>query len=700
MNFFDYQDDARKRSRRLIFLFILAVIFTVLAVNGIVLWGMYFISSPTEEPGMSGLAVSMSDQPVFSKDTYYTVAGVVTLIVLSVIGLGSLYKIMELSHGGAAVAEMMGARRVEPGTSDPYERRLLNVVEEMSLASGVPTPPVYLMENESGINAFAAGFSQNDAIIAVTYGTLTLLSRDEIQAIIAHEFSHILNGDMSINLRMMGWIYGLLVLFLIGWFILRNLWRLGGSGEKKDLGVIFVLFFALGLMLIGCVGWFFGQIIKASVSRQREYLADASAVQFTRNPAALSSAFMKIGGLIKAEQSSQAIQAASAEEVSHMFIMSPAASYGSGLLATHPPLAARIKRLKPDFNGEWPTFNAEEEFLRQQRRVLGYSEADLARGEPEREGLKKVLTDIMGAGLVTGIDAISEKGMESNSASEKIVNPEKSSRETASHNGLTYAVSVLERMNERVKKAVSEPLSAQAVVYGVLLDRENGDVRAKQLEELNRHAEKTVFHELKQLYSILREMDPLLYVPLVEMAVPALKQMSRSQYDIFRKAVIELISADDRVEIKEYAIQALLFRTLDVFFHVRTQTRETISRITPEVDRDMSLVLSRLAWSGNNEKDEVIRAYGIAQKKLGITGPLLPKSECGLRVLNDALNRMDGMSGRLKQNFLNACQVVVSADGRIVESEIQLMHAVAAVLGIPVPLMPEGVIETDVPDGR
>ena len=314
MNFFEQQAAARRTSSRLVILFALAVIAIVLAVDAVV-W------VATQSPRMLLFA---------------------TIASVAVIVIGSLYRIASLGDGGEAVAQQMGGSPVPENTIEPGLRRLRNVVEEIAIASGVPVPKVYVLEHEAGINAFAAGYSTSDAVVAVTRGALDRLNRDELQGVIAHEFSHILNGDMRLNIRLVGVLFGILMIGLIGRKILEH-GRFGG--RSKNLGAILIA--ALVAMVIGYIGLFFGRMIKAGVSRSREKLADASAVQFTRQTQGLSGALKKIGGL---HDGSRLNQRSDAEEVSHM-LFGDGVGF-SGLFATHPPLLERIRALEPSFGGE------------------------------------------------------------------------------------------------------------------------------------------------------------------------------------------------------------------------------------------------------------------------------------------------------------------------------------------------------------
>ena len=274
----------------------------------------------------------------------------VAIGVLVLVGGGSLYKIAQLRGGGRVVAEQLGGRLLHPDTTDPHERVLLNVVEEIALASGTPTPPVYLLEEEEGINAFAAGFTPDDAVIGVTRGTLHQLQRAELQGVIAHEFSHILNGDMQLNIRLMGVLHGILLIGILGYFVFRSA-MFSSMGRRSDRGNAGIALLALGggLIVIGSLGTFFGKWIKASVSRQREFLADASAVQFTRDPDGIAGALKRIGGFV----SGSAVASPNAPEASHLFFGQALSGGLQSIFATHPPLAERIRRLDPSFDGEF-----------------------------------------------------------------------------------------------------------------------------------------------------------------------------------------------------------------------------------------------------------------------------------------------------------------------------------------------------------
>ncbi len=322
MDFFEQQAKAHRKTKWLVIYFVMAVA-AMIAANYICMMLFFYVGMQKDphhryddEPRPR---ISFWDSRVFVG---------VSIITIAIVGIGSAYKTSALSSGGSAVSEMMGGRLINTNTTDADERKLLNVIEEMSIASGVPMPQVYVMDEENGINAFAAGHKPGDATVSVTRGCMKLLSRDELKGVIGHEFSHILNGDMRLNLRLMGTIFGILCLAILGRILLQTV--RGGDRGKNPLPIV-----GLVLLIIGYIGVFFGRLIQAAVSRQREFLADASSVQFTRNPGGITGALKKIGGL--GEMGSR-LSHAHAEELSHMFFGNGVSEAFIGLLETHPPL--------------------------------------------------------------------------------------------------------------------------------------------------------------------------------------------------------------------------------------------------------------------------------------------------------------------------------------------------------------------------
>ncbi|MDZ4263884.1 MAG: M48 family metallopeptidase, partial [Pseudomonadota bacterium] len=422
MNFFESQDRVRKNTIQLVLLFGLAVVTLIIMVNLLVMVAFGYINSEQLQEG--GTLLQQMDWQTFA-----AVSAAVVVVVLA----GSLYKIMVLSAGGKVVAESLGGQLIPQNSEDLKQRKLLNVVEEMAIASGTPAPPVYLLADEPGINAFAAGFSPRDAVIGVTQGTIDHLSREQLQGVIAHEFSHIFNGDMRLNIRLIGVLHGILILGIIGYYLLYSTsFSRRGRSNAKNAGGILAL--AIGLMVIGFAGTFFGGLIKAAVSRQREYLADASAVQFTRNPDGIAGALKRIGGL----EFGSKVENPGAPEVSHAFFAQGVSGFMQSLSATHPPLAKRILRIDPHWDGKFPSSDLPDKTVSPRK-----GEEPSKKETITREALAKNLATVAtGAAMADVANAIDQIG-----------NPKP---ETINH-----ARTLIAEMPVVIKEAAREPYGAR-----------------------------------------------------------------------------------------------------------------------------------------------------------------------------------------------------------------------------------------------
>ena len=522
MDFFERQDQARRSTRRLLVYFMLAVILIILSIYIAVIAIVY------------GFSVNRALGHPFQwwdPDMFLWVTGG----TLSVIVIGSLYKIFALSQGGEVVGRWLGGRLIDSNTPNPQERRLLNAVEEMAIASGTPVPSVFLLEEEKSINAFAAGFTPADAVIGVTQGTLQILYRDELQGVIAHEFSHILNGDMRLNIRLIGILNGILVIAMIGYGILRGT---RSSSSKKGGGGA-VLAFGAALFIIGYVGVFFGKLIKSAVSRQREFLADASAVQFTRNPDGIAAALKKIGGLVHGSR----IEGPKAEETSHLFFSdgmhgtkSPVLSMRNrkppvqtqsafSFMATHPPLETRIERIDPSFDGRFPAvhFPSKEALETRNQKELAASAAPSAAkpAAPTRPG---------GTPFIPIIPVIPQQMTQL------------FGKLTEAH--LAYATLLLSGLPSRLTAGVREPASARIIIFALLLSHDS-ETRRAQFQLLNESKDPLVSSEATlEASTLIDRCPPEARLPLVDLALPALQTLSFSQYQEFTGLVEGLMKAD------------------------------------------------------------------------------------------------------------------------------------------------------------
>jgi Zn-dependent protease with chaperone function len=646
INFFEEQDQARKRTVLLLVFFGLGM----LTLVGLVyLLSAFLFNFLDTEPGQV---------PQFWDPALFTA---VAAGVSAVVGGGSLLKVAQLRSGGKAVALMLNGQEVQGNTLDAQERRLLNVVEEMAIASGVPMPAVYVLPQETGINAFAAGHGPGDAVVAVSRGCLTYLTRDELQGVVGHEFSHILNGDMRLNLRVIGLIFGIVALSQIGYVLMRTMprQRYSRNSDKDGGGNLFIL--GLGLYLLGMGGAFFGWLIQAAVSRQREFLADASSVQFTRNPEGIAGALKKIGGL----QEGSRMRAAQAGEVSHMFISD--AFMGQRLtdfMATHPPLKERIRRLDPMFDGTYPDVKpvaaAPEEAEKPQRRRIPLP--DILHGLPNVQGLAAATVDA----------TVAQVGQ---------VQPQH----------VSYAQKLHIDLSPQLQDAAQSPFSARPLIYCLLLDARAG-VRERQLAQLKAAAEGRDYEETLRLAEPVRQLPDAARLPLVDLSLPALRQMSPAQHQVFRAQVNALIHADNTVSLFEYTLHCVLKRYLDMEFN-RIRPAVRYSRAA-QVAAPMALMLSLVAWEGHDNEADSQAAF--AEGMRGFKGDtaassqLLPRGQCTLQAFDAALGALALAAPPLKRQVVAGCVACIKADQQITVREAELLRAVCATLGCPMPPLVPG----------
>ena len=648
MDFFAQQDHARRKTKQLIVYFTLAVISMIVMLYGVAVLVTYGIGFKQEHQHY----VAPPQVVLWNPELFAGVA----LGTIAIIFLASAYKTMALSGGGGALAESLGGRLVAANTNNPDERKLLNIVEEMSIASGVPMPQVYVLENEAGINAFAAGHSTSDAAVAVTRNCMTRLTRDELQGVIGHEFSHILNGDMKLNLRLVGILFGIFCIATIGRILLQ---ARSGSNDKNPLPFVGIL-----LLIVGSLGLFFGRLIQAAVSRQREFLADASAVQFTRNPGGLSGALQKIGG------ASSRLDSPHASDASHLFFANGLADAFFGAFATHPPLEQRIRAIDPAWNGK---FRPADDGLVE--RVLSRTPPKSRPTPPMPDLLQKVL----------GGAVIASDGM----AQPPVIKP-RSVLPTLGNPGplhLKYAEALRDSLPDNFKAAVREPRDAMALIYALLLSRDDS-LRATQLAGLAVRAPQSVSEKAAALFPEVSAAAARARLPLVNLALPALRQMDAGQFGQFSQALQWLVNSDGQVELFEFVLQKIVRRHLDSQFNgVRKQAVQyyTLKPLVP----DCAVVLSALAHVGSDEPEEIQKAFDAgaafvyAPADSGLS--LLPVAQCGIEQLDAALNRLALAVPIIKKNLIQACAHVVGADGVIVENEAELLRSIADTLDCPIP---------------
>ncbi len=636
MDFFEAQDLARRRSGRLVWLFVAAVLGTVVALYAAA-WGVARLAGQVGEgwwqPGLA--------------------AGVGAGACL-VIGGSAAWRGWQLRAGGPAVAELLGGRALKPGSVDPKERTLLNVVEEMALAAGLPVPVVFVLPEEPGINAFAAGMSPADAAVAVSAGALERLDRSELQGVVAHEFSHILNGDMRLNTRLAAWVHGLHAVSALGGGLLRAMAR-GGvrharSRSGKGDGGHFVLAAAgVALLIIGWAGKIGARLIQAAVSRQREYLADAAAVQFTRLPEGLAGALKKVGGAAVGG----GINAAGVEGFSHHCFVQCFASSLSGF-DTHPPLASRIRAIEPGWDGRYVATRA--------RGPAG--EMQSTGGSP---GASPLMPPLVRASRVDPAALVADAGQ---------LGP----RAVAA--GAALLASLPDELREAAHSATQAGPLCYALCVPASVDVEGQTWAWAMVKERDG---REAAREAERLHVKLAGLAAETKLSLAQIALPALRGLSPEACATVMDTLHALSHADGRVSPYEYALQKILSRALGLVLKPRSVLRELAPK---DVASELSLLLSTAARLEAGEGEGARSAYARAAASFnGLHPPLayVPVSAGGLVALDAALDRLALTPALFRRRVLTAVAVVFAADGTVSEAEADLLRAVGAALDCPLP---------------
>ncbi|WAC17796.1 M48 family metallopeptidase [Luteolibacter sp. SL250] len=623
MDFFASQDRARRSSRLLVWWFILCVIAVVLVIYTALRFVLPFWFSDTFEGA-------------FLQGSWWhgDMAGVVFPAVGGTIILGSIWKLNELAAGGAVVARSLGGRLVPRSSAEPLERRLINVVDEMAIASGLPSPEIWLLEEESGINAFAAGTDPGNAVIGVTTGCLEKLSRDELQGVVAHEFSHILNGDMRLNQRLTGWIFGLLMISLIGRFLLecmRDSRSSRSSGKKGDPRALIAMVGGI-LWLVGSAGVFCSRLLQAAVSREREYLADAAAVQFTRNPAGLAGALKKIGGM----DESAAIHAPAVMEVRHLFFAGTATGLADVFLRTHPPLERRIRALEPHWDGKMERTTASREKPTPRRRKPG--------------------------NLVMEPVFINDPGNSSN------LHVEVGDAILGSLHGKGLRLQTKE--------------DAKYLVLALLLGQ-NADTRA--FHRTPGLHEEDILAGARTWADRLQACPAVERMALMDLSLPFLRRMTRPEARHFIDLTVEIMRADGRISVFEFMLQKVIERQVAISVGLRRASivryrgiADVREQVTELLGVFASIMGGNRSW-GDHVKAEFRQHLGRDLPEQQMISGFDPPS------LSLVLQELDALPQLAKVQMLRLCGLVVMRDGRLGEQESELLRATAEAVGAPVP---------------
>ena len=631
MDFFGHQDQARRATGRLLVLFVLAV----LAIIGCIYAAA--IGTLVAVEGGSGW------QP--------EVLLAVTAGTLLLVGGATAFKTAQLRSGGGKVAELLGGQLVSPDTQDPQERLLRNLVEEMAIASGVPVPAIYLLADEPGINAFAAGWSPSDAAIAVTRGCLEQLDRDELQGVIAHEFSHVFHGDMRLNIRLMGVLFGIVCIATLGRIVVRAVGRGGlrSSGKGKG-GVAGIVLFGFALVVIGYLGVLFARLIQAAVSRQREFLADASAVQYTRNPRGIGMALAKIGGL------GGQLQSAHTEEASHMLFADGLRRFLGGGFATHPPVEDRVERILPGI-----------------RRHL--------QKDPSLLAAVAATPPPAGAAGFAGATAPARATGHTSNAAQLL-----GSVGAPDARAVAAARALLRDLPLDLTAAAHEAGRVQALVVALLLDREPAR-RQAQLAPLQQR-EPALAHEARVLFQARMQASSQALLPLLELAIPALRALPPANRAQLRSDARALALADGALQPFELALLKLLER------HVaaepgpvrRPPGRPAALTTFPDETTVVLSALARVGARGDEAAATLAFTRGVQALGLPSNAALLPADRCRLTDLEPALDALAAVSPLGKRNLLAACAAAASADGHLATEEVELLRALGETWDCPIPL--------------
>lgn len=621
MNFFAHQDRARSTTKKLIFLFICAVV-SLIVITSILI--VFVISVSENASGEVAFNSGLLTSDIFL---------FVSLGVISVVTLGALFRLAQLKGGGKVVAESMGGRLLNTGTLDADERKILNVVEEIAIASGTPVPPVYLIEDPA-INAFAAGYKAQDAVIGITRGSIRQLDRDELQGVIAHEFSHIFNGDMRLNIRLIGLLYGILVIGLIGYYILRgSVYRTHSYRSNRKGSGLAIL--GIGLIIVGYGGTFFGNIIKAAVSRQREFLADASAVQFTRNPDGIAGALKKIGGYKEGSY----LKSTDTSEISHMLFSQGLKSGFTGLFATHPPLSERIARIDPYWKGNFNQPGSKRSPTNTSEQTAAFS------GESSQR---------------SAVESIGEPGKEH----------------------LALARTQIHDLPDEVLENAHNSFGACLLMYCLLIDLADSETESKQLRLLQDALSSRMYNSLLALRSQTSWVSRKMYLSLIDLCMPALKQLSPLQYRSFMSHLSQLMVADESISVFEWCLFKILRYSLDN--DVRTFEKSLNIDATAWA---CEALLSVLAMVGHDNIQTAERSFNNAKSLLTTRRVLTFKADYrnNAEVLEKSTDLLKNLKPLQKPMLLKAMATGISADGIITPDEIELLRAVAVLLDCPIP---------------
>jgi Zn-dependent protease with chaperone function len=545
---------------------------------------------------------------------------------------------------GGHVALSLGGTRVTGDGNDPLERRFVNVVEEIALAAGLPVPEIYVLEQESAINAFAAGRTGKDAAIAVTRGALERLTRSELQGVIAHEFSHILNGDMRLNQQLIGLSFGILVLSLIGRWLLRSMRYSRPSRGRNGGGIAAAMAIAVALLIIGWIGVLLSRLIKAGVSRNRERLADASAVQFTREPDGLAGALKKIGGY------SARIESVDTEEVSHMLFEGRSSAF-AGWFATHPPLLERIRTLEPDFDPrDLPT---------------SVEPLPLPRTAEAAES---------GAAGLVGASALAQAS----------ASPLERAGEIAGPAGRALHEAIPDELRHATRSREGSLLLIVALAVS-----SDAATRSKQLAFVEQQLGATRTDLCKRLLGELDRAAAELRLPLLELTLPALRQRPHAELTYLAELTSRVQALETTPRLFDFVLMRLVRAYLRDVHGVAPAPRRTTRAL--DAREAVRVLLATVAAFGTEQASAARAAYAAGIASVGWTAeagaPTFepPAALRDLERLDAALAALGSIRPREKQRVLRGVFAAIRADAVTATEERELFRVIAVALDCPLP---------------
>jgi len=650
MDFFRRQQQARQKTTLLVVYFVAAVIAITVSVNLVV--ALMAGSSGFLSGGLN--VVTQTSKGLWTGESNWIWA---TAITLAVIAIGSLFSFVRLSEGGRAVARMMDARPVDLNSKDPRIKRLVNVVEEMAIASGTPVPDLYIQEGEMGINAYVAGYEIREAVMVVTEGALAELNRQELQGVVGHEFSHILNGDMRINVRLIAILAGITLLSQIGGYLMRTRSlgrypgyagrRYGVSGTGKHWLAMAGIGFALFAM--GYLGLMFGRLIKAAISREREYLADASSVQFTRNPEGVASALYRIQQLSAGSYLSHP----HAEEMSHMCFGDTMRYRFASWHATHPPIADRINAIAPGFRPP---------------PVRSRTEQNAKTAEPSEPSTASDLSPaaVLGSVITTQvlIDSVGNPGAEHMEMASDI------------RNG--FSVFLLDQIHEST--------GARSIVYALILAASEANSVGGDLSEAQRNAVldrdgAESVDLFNRIVENVASLDECRRFALLELAFPALGRLHYDQKETMLGTLDVLIKSDGQYSLYEFALISMVRKQLMTVVGPRADQYRSFRSVTPH----LKTLISLFAHLGSSDAASSEQLYRRVMKTFSVEYEDGPVAAASPRQLIECLDHLDRLVPLLKRPVINACADCVLSDAQVSDRELQLLRATCASLDCPMP---------------